>query len=467
MIKTLLSIFVFTNFLFANLTHSDYTKQDLKILKDLDIKESFLYDDKLQELFLKHSKKHRIHSYVKNIKKSSVFIPDIKEEIKKQGLPSTFLFVPMAESNFKIDATSKSNAQGLWQFMPQTAKVYNLRNDEYIDDRLDFMKSTRAASKYLSENHERFEKWYLSILAYNCGEGRVIEAITRAKIDRFLEFFPERQNDENIVAYQNTIDEYLQTKKDFYKINKIYKEIKNWDLDIDAEKLLEINEDYDRQYLPKESRIYLRKIIAFAMIANRNFYQDKDILSPSNKISLTPVKAPAGLKLKSIAHAIDMRASDLINMNKHIKQQILPLNVKSYTIYIPSKKLKTYSENKDKIKNKFFIVHKVKSGDTLSSLGSKYKVKYSLIRSYNELKSDRLSINQTIIIPSDKNIKKSNIKSKKSNNKKVVKKKYKIKSGDTLEAIARSHKINMKKLMKDNNLESSLIKVGDSIEIYR
>jgi len=53
------------------------------------------------------------------------------------------------------------------------------------------------------------------------------------------------------------------------------------------------------------------------------------------------------------------------------------------------------------------------------------------------------------------------------NNKKVVKKKYKIKSGDTLEAIARSHKINMKKLMKDNNLESSLIKVGDSIEIYR
>lgn len=456
MIKIILSIFIIANFLFANLTDFDYTKKDYKILKDLDIESTFIDDETLQELFSQYSKEHRLNDYVSNIKKSAVYIPKIKEELKKEGLPNSFLFMPMAESDFKIDATSESKASGLWQFIPQTAKLFNLRNDEYVDERLDFIKSTKAAAKYIYSNYERFDKWYLAILAYNCGEGRVIEAITRASIDKYLELFPEKKDSEKILGYQKIIDRYVETKRDFNKLYKVYKDIKNWNVSLDVSKLLEINDNNDRQYLPKESRIYLRKIIAFAMLGNRGFYQDEDILNIKSDAPVSSVKAKGGLNLRSIANAIDVNYDDLADINKHIKQDFIPKDVKSYSIYIPSQKLDLYNRKKNNIKNSTFITHIVKSGDSLLALGKKYNIKYGLIKDYNDLKNNTLVLNQKIIIPVEqKRIKEESIKT------------YEIKDGDTLGSIAKLYEIDLKKLIKDNNLESSLIKVGDKIEIYR
>lgn len=458
--KILLIIFLsFTSF-YTNLCALNFTSKDYQVLKDLDIEKSFTQDEHLQELYDKLSSRNHFHIYKQNLKKSSIYISKIKEVLNQDGLPSSLLYLSMAESNFKIDAKSSTSALGLWQFMPETAKIYKLRNDEYVDERLDYVKSTHAAAKYLTSHYKRFDKWYLAILAYNCGEGRVIEAIARASIDKYILLYPNKKNSQKFITYRNTINKYLANKKDFYKINRIYKDLKKLNIHITARDLLKIQDKLDRQYLPKESRIYLRKIVVLAMIANRNFLKKGYIFDRDINSTLTTIKVKGGLHLRSISNVLNMKYNSLSRMNRHIKQQIVPFDVKSYDVNIPYSKLGIYNRNKNKIKNDSFVIYKVKKGDTLSRIAYKFKVKYSLIKKFNELKSNRLSLKQKLVIPVDK------YKIKKTTRKKINKRNYKVKKGDTLSTIAHRFKVNIKKIKRDNKLKSNKIKVGDKIAIY-
>lgn len=455
--KILLIIFLF----FTNLSALNFTKKDLQVLKDLDIEKSFVHEEHLQDLYNKLSNRNHLYIYNRNLRQSSIYISKIKEVLNQEGLPSSFLYLSMAESNFRIDAKSSTNALGLWQFMPETAKIYNLRNDEYVDERLDFIKSTHAASKYLTTQYKRFNKWYLAILAYNCGEGRVIEALTRASIDKYIDRYPNKKNSPKIKEYRKVIIKYLRTKKDFYKINNIYKDLGKLNIHVTAKDLLRIQKKLDRQYLPRESRIYLRKIVVLAMIANRNFLKKGYIFDRDINSTITTVKLKGGLHLRSIAKVLKMEYSTLSKMNLHIKQQLLPFDVKSYDVNIPYSKLGIYSKNKNKIKNESFTIYRVKKGDTLSSIAYKYKVKYTLIKKFNELKSNRLSLKQKLVIPVVKYKQKNTIRKK--TNKKV----YKVKIGDSLSTIAHKFKVSIKKLKRDNKLKSNKIKIGDKIAIYK
>lgn len=517
MSKLLLGLLLCMTFLLSTLQASYNTKKNHRILKELDIDKSFINDDTLQEMYYELLERNHLHHYKLTLKRSSAYISKIQEVLIKEGLPKSFLFLSMAESNFQIDAKSYTGALGLWQFMPKTAQLFDLRLDDYVDERLDFIKSTKAASKYLSYHHDRFKKWYLAILAYNSGEGRIIEALTRATLDKYLVINPNKKNSVLIKEYKNTLKEYMATKKNFYKVNKIYKATRKWRIPLTATDLIRIQDKIDRQYLPKESRIYLRKILALAMVSNEKVFQKSNIFIRRMDSSLTTIRVKGGIHLRSLSKIINMKFSELTKLNRHIKQYILPIDVKYYDVNIPYKKLKLYNRNKNKIKNNTFIVHIVKKGDTLSSIGSKYKVKYSFIKNFNELKSNRLKLKQKLIIPIEKKSnKKRKIKSSKKNKKTsynkithIVKKgqslssiaqkykvsikdlkrinklknskikldekliipgkkiTYKVKNGDSLSTIAYKFKVNIKDLKRDNKFKSNKIKVGDKIEIYK
>ena len=458
--KILLIVFLCLASIFTSANALNFNKKDYEVLKDLNLEKSFTHDEHLQDLYNKLSDRNHFHIYKRNLKNSSIYISKIKEVLNQEGLPSSFLYLSMAESNFKLDVRSSTGALGLWQFMPSTAKIYNLRNDEYVDERLDFVKSTHAASKYLKHHHKRFDKWYLAILAYNCGEGRVIEAITRASIDKYIRIYPNKENSKKIKDYRKTIKEYLRTKKDFYKINKIYRKIKKLNIPLTARDLLTVQSNLDRQYLPRESRAYLRKIVVLSMIANRNFLKKGYIFDRDINSTLTTVKAKGGLHLRSIASVLNMKFSTLAKMNLHIKQYIIPSDVKKYDINIPYLKLERYNKNKNKIRSDSYVIYRVKKGDTLSSIGNKFKVKYSFIKKFNELKTNKLSLKQKLVIPIYKN------KVRKVS-KKYKRQIYKVKNGDSLSGISYRFKVSIKKLKKDNKLKSNKIKVGDKIAIYK
>ncbi len=105
---------------------NDFLKNDLEVLKDLDIESSYIKDDKFQTFYESFSKKNEKH-YVNNMSRGEKYIPEISRILKKNNVPSVFLYMAMAESNFVLEAQSNRKALGLWQFMPGTASEMGLK----------------------------------------------------------------------------------------------------------------------------------------------------------------------------------------------------------------------------------------------------------------------------------------------------------------------------------------------------
>lgn len=125
-------------------------------------------------------------------KRSGLYRPMIIEELRKGGLPEHLSWVPIIESGFKARALSRARALGLWQFIRSTGYRYGLKQDKYVDERMDPVKATQAAVKYLTELHGFFGDWTTALASYNCGELRVQNVIKAQKInylDNFWDVF--------------------------------------------------------------------------------------------------------------------------------------------------------------------------------------------------------------------------------------------------------------------------------------
>ena len=130
--------------------------------------------------------------FLEGYKRSGLYKDMISKDLSTAGLPEQLVWVPMIESWFKVRALSRARALGMWQFIPSTGYRYGLKRDKYIDERMDPVKSTEAAIKYLSELHDMFGDWTTALAAYNCGEAyvqRVIEAQRINYLDNFWDLF--------------------------------------------------------------------------------------------------------------------------------------------------------------------------------------------------------------------------------------------------------------------------------------
>jgi len=449
-------IFISTISLYGSLVSTAFVNNDIRIIEELDIKSTFITDYNLQKELQKRLTTNKT-KYAEKLNNAHLFIPQIKKILRENNIPSAFLYLVMAESEFIIDASSVKKAKGLWQFMPRTAEHFGLETNRYIDERMDIVKSTQAAVTYLKRLHDMFGKWYLAAVAYNCGEGRVIEGLTRAKIDMYCEDVGYKQcrKDPKIRKYRKIISDYQHKRVSFRPLGKVYNDVKNWDYNPDIDQLLLIQNNIDRQYIPNESRRYIRKIVALALMNNSDFLlqdQNTHLLNRGVADPIATIDVKGGVLLRDVAKIIGLEKDKLKELNQHIKKNILPLDKESYQIYIPYSKLSVYNSNKQNLKQAQYEIYKVKSGDSLASIGRKYDVDYKYIMKHNNLKSHLINIDQEIIIPVDPQIFKRDLD-------------YTVKIGDTLSKIATQHNVNLDKLMNDNNLKTSMIKIGDRLVI--
>ena len=123
---------------------------------------------------------------VEGLERSTPYRQRAEEIFAETGVPTELVWLAQVESNWKAEAVSPVGAGGVWQFMPATARDFDMRVDEEVDERLDFEKATRASARYLRRLSRRYDgNWELAIGAYNCGEGNMDKAIERAGVADF------------------------------------------------------------------------------------------------------------------------------------------------------------------------------------------------------------------------------------------------------------------------------------------
>ena len=392
--------------LFGGPNTSSEKYKDIDLLKTFDIDPSFLNDSQLKKMQSSEFIKYKNNRLFQDMGDASAFIPNVREVLNEYKVPPEFLFVAIAESNFSAKANSARNAGGVWQFMPQTAKRYHLRIDKYVDERRDLVKSSRAAAKYLSILHNQFGKWYLAAIAYNCGSGYLSRAIQKAGTDN-----------------------------------------------------LHVLLDEKKKYIPAESRRYIRKILALAMVENNEGRLLGDENDDSNNgfdtPSLTAVQVGSGESLSQVSDMLGLPENDLKKFNRQINYDLTPPDENGYDIYIPSAKLSEFNDkyNGDSEKKKY-IVYTPKQDDSLPSNSGKYKIQSKIVKDLNKLNTMKLLSKQDIIIPVAS---KSNIV--------LDKGAYLVKDTDTLESIAKANKVTVAYIKSKNNIKNDSVKAGDRLYI--
>lgn len=380
--------------------------------------------------------------FISSYQRSTLYRPMIVRELKKAGLPEELSWLPLVESGFKVSALSPARALGLWQFIPSTGYKYGLNRDDWVDERMDMEKSTRAAIDYMKELHTMFGDWLTVLAAYNCGEGRIIKTIASQHI--------------------NYLDRF-------------------WDL-------------YQR--LPYETARYVPRFIATVLIIRDPQKYGIDLgAGKASALSYETLEIDKSVRLSDIARKLETSEETLNILNAELRHKITP--DKPYKLRVPTEIVAHLPRIIEDIpqadapreifrkKRGVAIKHKVRQGETLASIADKYKTSVGAIRAANRLsKKDRLAAGQRLTVPIQSTVgsaataKKSGASNKqkgtvkpgmKSENGKPAEaaggKKYTVKKGDSLDKIAGENKTTPEKLRQLNGLRNDLIYPGQVVQV--
>ena len=285
----IISIFIST-FLYSNI-RSDFPSYNY-ILTEFDIEESFIDNPEFQKFVQKNQYKFR-KRYINAIKRGGLIVPTLREMMYERDISPLFLYLSMVESAFKPQATSHTGAGGLWQFVVLTGKEQHLKISKDLDERFDPIRSTDAAVKYLYKMNNNLGKWYLTAMAYNCGNGCVNKSILKAGGKDLA----------RLISPQNN-------------------------------------------FIKKETRNYIQKILLMAMIGENYLFTDNDKIGhmlfslPNDKI--IPVHVRSGESLSRLASILNMNKYYLEKINAHLKNGRVP-NIHGYRINIPKSRVSMFN----------------------------------------------------------------------------------------------------------------------------
>jgi len=347
--------------------------------------------------------------------RSGKYRPKILAMLKEAGLPAELSWLPLVESGFKIRALSKARALGLWQFIPSTGYKFGLKRDEFIDERLDPEKSTKAAIAYLTELHKIFGDWATVLAAYNCGEGRVLRIIRSQNV--------------------NYLDNF-------------------WDL-------------YGR--LPRETARYVPRFIATLQIINnpeKYGFDLSDLDTPDDYDTITVSKQ---IHLKSMAEKLDIPANVIYDLNPQLRYKISPNY--PFEMKVPATKGEEFLAIVNDISisplpQRSFAFHQVRRGESLSTIARKYRTSVNAIAHANNIYRHNVIVAGNILkIPyrgsatttqAATTIPRAYDRSAET---------HIVKRGDSLWIIARRYSTTTKALQELNNLPTTDLYIGQTLKL--
>jgi membrane-bound lytic murein transglycosylase D len=348
------------------------------------------------------------------LNRSEKYLFYVVGEVEKRNMPMEIALLPMIESAYNPIATSRQKAAGMWQFIPSTGKIYGLKQNWWVDDRRSVVEATNAALNYLEKLHEEFGTWELALASYNAGEGRVGRSIKRNKRNKkptgyySLRLPKETKNYvPKLFAIKNIISNPSKYGLALPKIkNQPYFEVVKVDRNIDTQliaRLAEISLEEFRLLNPQHKRpvINVKNVpqeinlpYQHIHIFNYNFHgyekplSNWDSYNPKKKESVAQVAKKFGIDRKILIQVNRLERRKSFRRNSTI---LIP-NKDAITTYFPTNVNELYNYSS-------IVTHKVSRGETLSHISDKYNISVKDIKEFNELRSDRIIIGDTLDIP--------------------------------------------------------------------
>jgi membrane-bound lytic murein transglycosylase D len=342
------------------------------------------------------------------MERAAPYLNFIRGEIEERGLPGELLYLPVIESGYVPTAVSRSGAAGLWQFMRNSIAPFNMRIDDWVDERMDFWKSTQGALRKLEENYQSLGDWPLALAAYNAGLGGINQIIRRGGA------------------------------RDYWELSR-------------------------RKLLRTETVHYVPKLLAVAHILSRP--RKYGLEDWGESLSWARVPAVKTVDLDILAAEAGVDPALLRRGNRELLYNTSPPD-SGYFLKVPMESVSRVEEvltrsGLELVRNYY---HTIRYGDTLSALALRYGVSVSLIERANPgIKSTALRIGSRLKIPALKEIQPYVRQGESSPSFTGT---YRVKKGDTLWSIALLHGTDPQDLARANNMElEGLLREGRTLKV--
>lgn len=331
----------------------------------------------------------------------------IVETLEQENIPSEMALLPIVESAFQPFAYSHGRAAGIWQFIPATGKRYGLKQNWWYDGRRDVHASTIAAVKFLKALAKEFDgDWMLALAAYNSGSGTVRKAIR--------------------------LNKRKGKPTDFFSLD-----------------------------LPAETEAYVPKLLALkSIMANPDAYN----------LTLKPIPNQSYFKLVDVGSQIDLALAaemaeipinDLYALNPGHNRWATPPNGPHHLL-LPNEKAYVFQQRLEELPEQQrinWVRHKIKEGETLSTIAVKYHTSISVIKRVNHIRGKTIRAGQSITIPVAKKSLRSyklSANQRRSQKQNVprqgIKVTHIVQEGDTFWDLSRLHNVGVRQLAKWNSM---------------
>ena len=337
----------------------------------------------------------------------------VVEQVQLRGMPTEIALLPMIESAYNPLAKSRMKAMGMWQFIPSTGKVYGLKQNWWRDDRRNVIDSTTAALDYLEKLHGMFGTWELALAAYNAGEGRIGRSIKRNK--------------------------KLKRPLDYYNIR-----------------------------LPRETRNYVPKLLAIKNIINNPEKYDLYITDIADKPYFASIPIPKEIDTALIAEFAEIPMEEFQLLNAQHKRPLMRSEHYSQEVLLPIDSIQTFHRNMEIYDQPLvsWKTYKPKNGEKVYQVAKKFGINTKVLAQINQISSrKRFRRNSIVLIPSKSALKTNFPLNKDSlfNYSSIVT--HHVSPGETLSHISDDYNISVRDLMEFNELKSTKIISGSTLDI--